>query len=240
MLGLYHFIVLGMFGAFAVVELFARGRTFPDVRLWRLRGVLFFLLYFTIATYSPLLWDEWLGGHRLVDATGLPFWAQVGIGFVLIQFAVYVWHRTMHNVDPLWRWLHQMHHSAERLDIWSAFLFHPFDVIGFTLLGSLCLVLGVGISGEAALIVSVASAFLSMFTHANIKTPRWLGFIVARPESHALHHERGVHARNYGDVPWFDMLLGTFENPRKCEIEVGFYDGASNKIGALLAGRAVA
>ncbi len=240
MLGLYHLIVLGLFGAFAVAELAGRGRAFPDMKLWRLRGVLFFILYFAIATWSPLLWDEWLGEHRLVDATGLPFWAQLAAGFVLVQFAIYVWHRTMHNVGPLWRWLHQMHHSAERIDIWSAFLFHPFDVIAFTLLASLCLVLGVGISGEAAMWVAVASTFLSMFTHANIRTPRWLGFIITRPESHTLHHERGVHARNYGDVPWFDMLLGTYHNPRECEVEVGFYDGASNRVGALLAGRAVA
>lgn len=240
MLGLYHLIALGLFGAFAATELAVRGRAFPAMRLWRVRGIAFFILYFVIATYAPLLWDEWLGAHRLFDATGLPFWAQVATGFVLVQFAVYVWHRTMHNVNPLWRWLHQMHHSAERIDIWSAFLFHPFDVIGFTLLASLCLVLGVGIGGEAALIVAVASTFLSMFTHANIRTPRWLGFLITRPESHTLHHERGVHARNYGDVPWFDMLFGTFHNPRACEIEVGFYDGASSRVGALLAGRSLA
>lgn len=240
MLGLYHFIALGLFAALALAELVAGGRRFPELKLWRLRGLFFLLLYFTIATYSPLLWDSWLGEHRLIDATGLPFWVQVAGGFLLVQFATYAWHRTMHNVGPLWRWLHQLHHSPERLDIWSAFIFHPFDVIAFTLLASLCLVLGLGISGDAALWVAVVSTFLSMFTHTNIRTPRWLGYIVTRPESHALHHERGVHARNYGDVPWFDMLLGTFENPRRCEVEVGFYDGASARVGAMLAGRAVA
>lgn len=240
MLGLYHYAVLGLFGAFALAELVAAGRNYPEMRLWRLRGILFLLLYLALATYAPLMWDGWLGEHRLIDATGLPFWAQVGGGFVLLQLFIYAWHRTMHNVDPLWRWLHQLHHSAERLDVWSAFHFHPFDTIAFSLVGSFALVLVFGISGEAAVIVAVAAAFLSMFTHANIRTPHWLGYIVARPESHALHHERGVHARNYGDVPWFDMLFGTFENPRTCKVEVGFYDGASGRIGAMLAGRAVA
>ena len=52
--------------------------------------------------------------------------------------------------------------------------------------------------------------------------------------------ERGVHARNYGDVPWFDMLLGTFHNPRTFDGEVGFFDGSSKKLGALLTGKLIA
>jgi sterol desaturase/sphingolipid hydroxylase (fatty acid hydroxylase superfamily) len=239
-LGTYHYIALGLFAAFALADMSVSARGFPDMRLWRLRGVLFLLLYFAVATYSPLLWDAWLGEHRLFDATALPLWQQIAGGFVLLQFGTYCWHRTMHNVDLLWRGLHQMHHSAERIDIWSAFIFHPFDTFAFSLLASFCLVLVFGISGDAALWVATASVFLSMFTHANIRTPHWLGYIVTRPESHTMHHERGVHARNYGDVPWFDMLFGTFHNPRACEVEVGFYDGASSRIGAMLVGRKVA
>src|SRR3546814_7584790 len=96
--------------------------------------------------------------------------------------------------------MHQMHHSAERVDIWGAFYFHPLDMVGWVFLGSLCLVGIVGLTPEATLIVSIMAVFCAMFQHANLKTPYWLGFIVTRPESHALHHERGVHAWNYGDI----------------------------------------
>ena len=67
-----------------------------------------------------------------------------------------------------------------------------------------------GVSLEAAIPISVMAAFCSMFQHANLRTPRWLGYLITRPESHAMHHARGVHQGNYGDVPWFDMLFGTF------------------------------
>src|SRR3546814_18027252 len=103
----------------------------------------------------------------------------------------------MHATPVLWRWLHQMHHSAERVDIWGAFYFSPLDMIGWALLGSLCLVGGFGLSAEAAIVVSVVVTFLSMFQHANIKTPHWLGYLIIRPESHTLHHQRGVHRPNY-------------------------------------------
>jgi sterol desaturase/sphingolipid hydroxylase (fatty acid hydroxylase superfamily) len=240
MLGPYHLIAFGLFMAFAVVDLIGRARAFPEVRRWRLKGIAFMLLYFAVATFAPLMWDGWLGQHRLLAADTLPLWLQVAGGFLALQLGIYAWHRTMHNLPFLWRWFHQMHHSAERVDIWGAFYFHPLDMLGWMLLGSLCLVLGFGISAEAAIFVAVAATFCSMFQHANIRTPRWIGYVVTRPESHSLHHERAVHARNYGDIPLFDMLFGTFANPKTFEGEVGFYEGGSKRIGAMLAGRPIA
>ena len=240
MIGLYHYIALGLFAAFALVELASRARVFPQVANWRLKGAAFALLYFAIATYAPLMWDSWLGEHRLLAADTLPLWMQIAGGFVVLQLGVYVWHRTMHNTPVLWRFFHQMHHSAERVDIWGAFYFHPLDMIGWALLGSFALVLGFGVSAEAAIVIALAATFCSMFQHANIRTPRWLGYVITRPESHSAHHERGVHGRNYGDVPWFDMLFGTFHNPKEFTGQTGFYDGASKRVGDMLIGRLVA
>jgi sterol desaturase/sphingolipid hydroxylase (fatty acid hydroxylase superfamily) len=240
MFGLYHYIALGLFAAFAILDLVARARPLADVPYWRLKGVAFTLLYFSAATFAPLLWDGWLGQYQLYNGAALPLWAQILAGLLVIEFGIYAWHRTMHNVQPLWRWFHQMHHSAERIDIWGAFYFHPLDMLGWAFLGSLALVLGFGITAEAAIVVNVIATFLGMFQHANIRTPRWLGYVVQRPESHSHHHERGVHARNYGDLPIFDILFGTFHNPPDFAPENGFYDGGSRKVGAMLVGRQIA
>jgi sterol desaturase/sphingolipid hydroxylase (fatty acid hydroxylase superfamily) len=75
-----------------------------------------------------------------------------------------------------------------------------------------------------------------MFQHANIKTPRWLGYLIQRPESHSVHHQRGRHAMNYSRLPIFDILFGTFENPEYFQSESGFYPGASRRILAMLGG----
>ena len=240
MIGLYHYIALGLFTGFALLEALGRGRSFPAIARWKLKGAAFALLYFAIGTYAPLLWDSWLGEHRLFGADTLPLWAQVAGGILAIELGIYVWHRTMHNVQPLWRWFHQLHHSAERIDVWGAFYFHPLDMIGWSLLTSLALVLGFGVGVEAAIIVNVLATLASMFGHLNVKTPHWLGYVIARPESHAAHHERGVHGRNYSDLPLWDMLFGTFHNPKEFTGEVGFYDGASEKLGPMLVGRQIA
>ena len=238
--GTYHWIALALFTGFVLLELGGRAQAWPQVGGWQLRGVAFMLLYFSLATFSPLLWDAWLGQYQLVDASRLPFWAQVLGGFLVLELSIYVWHRTMHNTPFLWRWFHQLHHSAERLDIWGAFYFHPLDALGFTFVASLALVLGFGLSGEAALLVNVLATFCSMFQHMNVRTPRWVGYFVQRPESHSLHHKRGHHANNYGDLPVFDMIFGTFANPAEFQPEVGFHDGASRKIGPMLIGREIA
>jgi sterol desaturase/sphingolipid hydroxylase (fatty acid hydroxylase superfamily) len=239
MIGLYHYIALGMFAGFALLELVSRGRNFPPVARWRLKGAGFMLLYFALATYAPLFWDGWLGEHRLLAGDQLPLWAQLGLGFLALEFGIYAWHRTMHNTPFLWRWFHQMHHSAERVDIWGALYFHPFDTLGFTFVGSLMLVLGVGIGAEAAIAINLLATFMGLFQHANIRTPRWVGYLVQRPESHSYHHERGVHARNYGDLPLFDMIFGTFHNPREFDGQVGFFEGGSRKVGPMLIGRVI-
>lgn len=240
MIGLYHYIAFGLFAGFAVLELVSRARPFSTVANWRIKGAAFALLYLAVGTYAPLMWDGWLGQYRLFAADTLPLWAQVAGGFLVLQLGIYVWHRTMHNSPLLWRWFHQLHHSAERVDIWGAFYFHPLDMLGWSLLGSLALVLGYGVSAEAAIVVNLMATFCSMFQHANIRTPRWLGYMITRPESHTAHHERDIHARNYGDVPWFDMLFGTFHNPEAFTGKVGFFDGSSKRLGAMLAGRQIA
>ncbi len=240
MIGLYHYIALGLFAGFAALELIARGRQFPAVTRWRIKGTAFLLLYFALATFSPLLWDGWLGQHRLFAADTLPLWAQIAGGFLALEAGIYAWHRTMHNTPFLWRWFHQMHHSAERVDIWGALYFHPFDTLGFTLVGSLALVLGFGVSAEAGIVINLVATFLGLFQHANIRTPRWIGYIVQRPESHSAHHERGVHARNYGDLPIFDIMFGTFHNPAEFAGEVGFFEGGSKQVGPMLAGKVIA
>jgi sterol desaturase/sphingolipid hydroxylase (fatty acid hydroxylase superfamily) len=145
----------------------------------------------------------------------------------------------MHNVDFLWRWFHQLHHSAERVDVFGAFYFSPLDMIGFTLVTSVSLVLVVGVSAPAAIIASSIATFIAFFNHSNIRTPQWLGYVIQRPENHALHHERGVHAYNYGDISLWDQVFGTFKNPKTWAGEAGFYDGASERIGEMLLGRDV-
>jgi sterol desaturase/sphingolipid hydroxylase (fatty acid hydroxylase superfamily) len=225
---------------FVVLDFVRPARTFVKVRWWRLKGVAFFVLSMGISTVLPFLWADWVERHRLLNLTALGTLGGAAVGYVVSQLFAYWWHRLMHSSDFLWRWCHQMHHSAERVDIFGATYFHPFDIGMFTVVQALALNLVLGLSPSAAAVAGFIGLFYALFQHANIRTPRWLGVLIQRPESHGVHHQRGVHGFNYGDFPLWDMLFGTFRNPAAWQAEAGFYDGASRRVGAMLIGRNLA
>jgi sterol desaturase/sphingolipid hydroxylase (fatty acid hydroxylase superfamily) len=232
-------VALTVFAALMLWEALAPARALPAVPGWKARGLAAFAVYFFLSSYLPLLWSEQLARFQVADLSALGTWGGAVAGLLVMEAGIYAWHRSLHASPLLWRSFHQMHHSAERLDSYSAFWFSPLDMVGWTVLGSLCLTLLVGITPEAATLVLLATTFFSIFQHSNVRTPRWLGYLVQRPESHSRHHARGVHAGNYADLPLFDMLFGTFHNPRDFAPQTGFYHGASARVGDMLRWRDV-
>lgn len=226
--------ILAMYGLLMLWEGVFPARKLPAIRWWRAKGIAFFFAFFFLSTYLPLLYAELLPAAALFDLSG---WNPVvaGIaGVLLYELGMYGWHRAMHKNNLLWRVFHQMHHSAERLDTYGAFYFSPADMIGWTWLGTICFSFIAGLSPQSVTIVLLVTNFLSIFQHANIRTPQWVGYIVQRPESHAIHHAKEVHAFNYSDLPLFDILFGTFRNPADYVKETGFYHGASSRVADML------
>lgn len=205
-------------------------RKLPKVKFWRIKGLLFFFTFFFVASYLPIFIDPFLAKFQILDLTGLGIIASSIIGLIVYELVIYAYHITMHKYDFLWRTFHQVHHSAERLDAYGSLFHSPLDMIGFTLVGSISFALFVGLPPQTITILLFIINFLAFFQHANIKTPRWVGYIVQRPESHSIHHGRGIHKNNYADLPLIDMVFGTFKNPKNYQKETGFYDGASSRI----------
>jgi len=226
--------VLAMYGAVIIWEFLFPGRKLPVIPGWKFRALTVFAMYFYLSSYLPLIWDAHLAQFQLFDLSGLGTMGSVIVGLFIYELVAYWWHRSMHQSRVLWRGLHQMHHSAERLDSFGAFWFSPMDMIGWTLFGSLSLVLVVGVTPQAATVLLLVITFLAIFQHANIHTPRWLGYLIQRPESHTIHHGKGIHQYNYSDLPVFDMLFRTFQNPHGYEVETGFYTGASERVAEML------
>lgn len=222
--------VLALYGSLMLWEALAPGRSLPRVKGWFPRALTSFVAYFYLSSYLPLFWDGYLAQYQLLDLSHLNPVIGALIGVLVYNGLIYAWHRAMHEHNGLFRVFHQMHHSAERLDTYGAFYFSPLDMAGFTLLGSLSLSLIVGLDPRAVTLFLFATMFTGIFQHTNVKTPHWLGYLVQRPESHTIHHGKGLHKYNYSDLPIFDMLFGTFKNPEGYEMETGYYHGASAKI----------
>ena len=228
-----------LFLLFLLIEAVAGpARAFPRIRFWRLLGLA--AMATTLAVYAlvPPLLLPWLPARSPLDLGRLGLVAALPT-VLLASFLAYWAHRLQHRSDSLWRLGHQLHHSVLRVDTASAMMFHPFELIvqaGLTTFAAWAL----GAPRDAAALAGLIAFLLGLFPHLNIGTPLWLGPWLQRPEAHLLHHERGVHARNYGELPLWDLLFGTYANPVSIEgVAVGFEPRRSRRVLAMLAWRDV-
>ncbi len=232
-------VTLALAVAMAMIELVRPGRTFPRVRGWLPRAIAVNLVQGGVVFALGHSMDRWLSRVRPWSADELGVAGGAAVGYLVITFVYYWWHRWRHEVPFLWRWFHQFHHSPSRIEIVTSFFKHPFEVVANGLLSSAILYLGVGLSPAAATIAVTATGVAELFYHWNVRTPYWLGFVFQRPESHCIHHERGRHTGNFADLPLWDMLFGTFENPRSWRGRCGIGDAAETRLVWLLRGRLV-
>jgi sterol desaturase/sphingolipid hydroxylase (fatty acid hydroxylase superfamily) len=239
MIGYLEILTMGLIPAFIAIDWGIRGRCHDSTRFWRVRGSLVTVATFYFAGYVAVFWGTLLGDAHLIDGSGLGTWAGAAVGIVVYELCHYWYHRAAHEFDGLWRAGHQMHHSAESMDAFGAYFLHPVDTLLFTTIGSLVFFPLLGLTMEAGVIAAFFLTFNAMFQHMSFSTPRWIGYLIQRPESHSLHHGKGIHRYNYSDLPLWDMIFGTFRNPESFQQTHGFYPGASERIGEMLIGRDV-
>ena len=224
------------------LALFSLERIRPSVRLPRVPGWASRLLALNavqvgVVFFGAWTWDRWLPQFRLLDSSALPAAAGIAIGYVLITFVYYWWHRIRHESRFLWRYLHQVHHSPARIECLMSFYKHPAEIAINGLLSSSVLYVLLGLSPSSVAIVVTITGVAELFYHSNLRTPWWLGFAFQRPEMHRRHHERGWHRSNFSDLPLWDLLFGTFDNPRSVPVRCGFAKQAERDLLGLMAGR---
>lgn len=195
----------------------------PRVRAWWPRVLLINAIQLGITTVAGHTWSRWfneisffkLGAH-------LQPWSSALLVYVFSTFIFYWWHRYRHESPFLWRTLHQIHHSAGRLEILTSFYKHPVEIWINAVITSFIVYGLFGCDIEAAAYYTLLIAAGEFFYYWNIKTPRWLGYLVQRPESHRVHHQFRHHTNNFADLPIWDMLFGTFKNPAVFRGRCGF------------------
>ena len=231
MIELLSIFPLALIPAFLLLALVHDARTFERPPWWRTRMTLVTIAVVAGSIAITVFWGHLLGDFHLLDGSRLGTGLGALVGIVVYELVHYGYHRLAHRSDWLWRLAHQMHHSAEAMDAFSANYLHPVDLFLFTSWSSLVFFPLLGLSVEASVVAGAWLGFNAMFQHANIRTPRWMGYFIQRPESHVVHHQRGRHRYNYANLPLWDMVFGTFRNPERVDgVQAGFYNGASARI----------
>ncbi|HET7637721.1 MAG TPA: sterol desaturase family protein, partial [Ktedonobacteraceae bacterium] len=121
-----------------IAETIRPARQFPLYRGWIWLGVGVMVFFVALANiWSLVVPREWLRQHRLFAGESLGMGAGITVWYVFNTFVSYWYHRFQHRFSLAWRMLHQVHHGVPRVDIPSALVAHPLDVIVSTTLSIL-------------------------------------------------------------------------------------------------------
>lgn len=171
-------------------------------------------LVFPAAAVGMALFAQ-ANGWGVLNHFGIPAWAALLAGIVLLDLAIYMQHVLFHAVPALWR-VHRMHHADLDIDVTTGARFHPVE-IALSMLIKFAAIAAFGVSPEGVLLFEVLLNATSMFNHGNVRIPerveRALRAIVVTPDMHRVHHstERDETNSNFGfNLSLWDRLFGTY------------------------------
>jgi sterol desaturase/sphingolipid hydroxylase (fatty acid hydroxylase superfamily) len=226
---LWYLVAIGV--GCMILERAKPGWALRPVRTWPLRVVAINLVQLGVVLLAGVSWEKWLASwsiFRLSDHV-TPVVGGI-IAYVIATFVFYWWHRWRHEVDFLWIAFHQIHHSPQRIELITSFYKHPGEMVVNSIIGSALVYTLLGLSLEAGAVYTACTALGEFFYHTNVRTPRWIGYFFQRPEMHRIHHQHQRHRNNYGDIVWWDMLFGTYENPAEFKASCGFDDAKEQRL----------
>lgn len=188
------------------------------------------LILITVKTF------EWTNTHNfgLFNWIKVPFWVQLVVGLLMLDFSDYWMHKLDHKVPVFWRF-HRVHHSDTSMDSSTALRQFPTEAFYF-LIGELFFAVLLGLD----IIVINVFVFLLLpvffFQHASLNYPVWIdkkfGLVFVTPNFHKIHHEQDVYYTdsNYGTllIIW-DRLFGTFKLKPIEDIKFGLIEFEGNK-----------
>ncbi len=209
------------------------GRTtrWPTNLLILVIGTVLVRLAFPIVAFSAAITAEGLG-WGLFNALSLPLWADIVLGVLALDLALYGLHRALHAVPLLWR-LHKAHHTDRDVDVTTALRVHPFE-IGLTVAFKTCVVVLLGAAPVTVLVFEVLRNGTAMFNHGNVSMPaameRTLRRVLVTPDMHRVHHSVRPEEYNCNFSFCFsvwDRLFDTYQDePRggHAAMELGQHD----------------
>jgi sterol desaturase/sphingolipid hydroxylase (fatty acid hydroxylase superfamily) len=225
--------ILCVFATCLVLERLRPGWRLPAVRGWWSRMLAINAVQLGVVVLAGFTWERWLRGTAVFHLAARP-WAGGLVAYFIATFVFYWWHRARHEYGWLWVAFHQIHHSAQRLEVSTSFYKHPGEMIVNSVIGSVLVYGLLGLSPQGGAFYTLCTALGEFFYHTNVRTPRWVGLLFQRPEMHRIHHQYGRHKNNYGDIVWWDMLFGTYENPATWDDRCGYDDAKERRLAAML------
>lgn len=156
----------------------------------------------------------------------LSFAAEAVITFIIMDLAMYGWHRLNHTQSLLWRF-HRFHHLDEQMNTATALRFHSAELLAAVIAKGLFFFF-MGLSFLPVLIYETVFFIVVVFHHSNIKISGGADMlyrkIFSSPMMHRIHHSEKKEETNsnYGSVfSFWDKIFKTYKKEAAGEIVYG-------------------
>ena len=155
-------------------------------------------------------------GWGLFNVLDWPFWLEVVLALVVLDFVIWAQHVMFHAIPALWR-LHRVHHADLDYDLTTGARFHPIEIV-LSMVIKFAAVAALGPAVLAVILFEVILNAMAMFNHGNVSLPpvwdRMLRWLVVTPDMHRVHHswDNDETNSNFGfNLSWWDRLMGTYK-----------------------------
>jgi len=152
---------------------------------------------------------------NLFEQIHLNTFLRIACTVLVLDLAMYAWHRLNHAIPLLWRF-HRVHHTDLNVDVSSAARFHFGEVTGSTII-TYTLMLFLGATLVEVRLFQVILFLMAQFGHSNLKLnptlERSLWIFLVPPAMHRIHHSnvKKETDTNYGTIfSFWDRIFGTF------------------------------
>jgi sterol desaturase/sphingolipid hydroxylase (fatty acid hydroxylase superfamily) len=157
-------VILVCFAICFIIEKMKPGWKLPEVPTWTIRVLAINFVQLLIVTIAGFTWEKWLAPNSLFQlSTLMPSWAGGIVAYVIATFIFYWWHRWRHESDFLWTRFHQIHHSAQRIEVITSFYKHPLEMTVNSIIGSLLVYTLLGLNPEAGAIYTLCTGLGEFF-----------------------------------------------------------------------------
>ena len=167
------------------------------------------------------------GRIGLLRRLPLPRTLRIVLGFLLLDYTLYIWHWLNHRSPFLWRF-HAVHHIDLDLDTTTGLRFH-FGELALAAGFRATQVLLLGVDRETLRLWQQMLVLSVVFHHSNLELPidveQRLNAFIVTPRMHGIHHStraREINANFSSLLSWWDRLHRTLRlNVRQSSITVG-------------------
>lgn len=195
---------------------------------------IFKLVFFAgLAAISSKAFVDLLGGNTevisLFDARELPYWVQIVVFFLAMDFIQWFVHVLLHKFDFLWQF-HKVHHSVEEMGFAAHLRYHWMENVFYTPAKYIVLLLIGGFEPSSVFVIYYTNIAIGHLNHANLNLDYGpLKFILNNPKMHIWHHaktlpEERKNGANFGiSLSIWDYIFRTNYIPSSGrDIELGF------------------